>query len=486
MSTHPSASAPTIPMLRPGALREPLLKALGKATDYTANVFVQHTTVLEEVIREAGFDPANLPTGWSRSRRSNGGTGVGLDRNISLAFRYAYRDKKPALTVKGSKAGLWGLTEHGVQLVKGILPRPLPRPKIFHEPLIKVLGILSNHTAHDKVIHDKVIHDVMVEIGVDPANLPLGWRERGSNRQVKALDRVRWAVKSMRVAKVPLIEQLGRGKWALTEAGEIVARKLNGVAPLPPKSGPHQSGPEKPLSASKPQTKATDPNTTGKWLGKHLTPPKGQQVSDLYRMMRAALCKRLPVSANTHQVEDHIQNFMVRMIRRDAFAKILEDGGKVLYSKVVAYCVNSGRTDARDMGTEPVCREMFGARTEKERRERRETVPQFGEEQAVVWDTDGNFVPQDEIDFIDDSSIDFDRVWDQIVNVIHDHKPQAYKRYAGILAMRAQGYSTKEISQKEGVSRNRAASMLAEARRCVRDSYARGHLDGFVSMPLGG
>lgn len=466
MTHSPGASASS--PLRPGQLRDPLLKALGKATNYQANVFVSHTGILDATIREAGHDPDNLPDGWSRKRRSNGGGGAGLDRNISLAFRYAYRDKNPALTVKGPKAGQWGLTDHGIAYVKQMLPRPLPKPRIFHEPIVKVLGHFSDHTAGRPVKHDVVIREVMVEIGVDPDNLPLGWEERGSNRQIKALDRVRWAVKAMRTAKTPLVQQVGRGLWALTEAGEASARDLNGV-PAPVVLKPSS----KPPSGSEGAPRPEGLNVTSEWLAEHLTPAPGQKDSELTRMMRAALCKRLPVSANTQQIDDHIQNFCLRMIRRDAFRKHLEDGGRLPLSKVVAYCVNSGRTDARDMGSEPVCRAFYGARTEKERRERPEKEPQFGDTPGATLDSDGGFVT-DDCTTIDDTALDFDQMWERVEEAVEYAKPQAWERYTGILAMRAQGFSTQQIADAEGVSRNRAASMLADARRCVRASINDG------------
>lgn len=218
------------------------------------------------------------------------------------------------------------------------------------------------------------------------------------------------------------------------------------------------------------------PNETAVWLGTHMTPPRGRQESDLYRMMRAALCKRLPVSANAGLVEDHIQNYMVRAIRRNALHKLIIPGREIPYSKVVAYCVNSGRTDARDMGTEPVCREMLGARTEKERKDM--VGPQ---NRVAALDTDGNVIPE-HAEVIDEARLDFDTIWDQIENVVHDHKPRAYKRYTGILAMRAKGFTTRDIAEAENVSRNRAASMLAEARKCVRAGYVSGDLDGFISI----
>jgi len=258
--------------------------------------------------------------------------------------------------------------------------------------------------------------------------------------------------------------------WQITAKGRArVAPKLSLVPPLPPTPDPEH----------------TEPNETAVWLGEHMAPSRGESESDLYRMMRAALYKRLPLSANTGQVEDHIQNYMVRAIHRNALRKLLATGRKVPYSKVIAYCVNSGRSDARNMGKEPICREMFGARTEKERREMAQHGDDvaFGEPTSSVLDTDGNLVPQeDSLPSTNETGSDFDRVWQQIENVVHDHKPRAWERYAGILAMRARGFTTRDIAAVENVSRNRAASMLAEARRCVRDGLAQGHLEGFVSL----
>ena len=465
---------PVIDIPLPAELRDPLIKVLGHAVGQVSGVFVNFEALLDDVLREAGFDPDDPPAGWNRSARAPDGRLLGVDRNICYAFRYAYRNCTPALTMKGPKAGLWGLTEHGVAVALGLLPRPLPKPRMLRTPLLQVMGMLSKHMAGAPIKQSAVFDAVMTAIGMDPTHLPSRWVEKGSNRQTKALDCVRSAVKSLRTQASPLLTQPARCQWALTPEGEKDARRLNG---LPPRLVV--------VPSPKPPKPMVGPNTTAGWLGDHLTPARGQKESKLYGMMRSALCKRLPVSANAGMVEDHIQNFMLRVIRRDAFARMLNDGRTLPYSKVVAYCVNSGRTDARDMGTEPICREMFGARTEKERRERSNTVPQFGDNKGTSWDTDGNVIPpEDETVAIDDAANDFDVLWRQIENVVHDHKPQAWQRYSGILAMKARGFTTNEIARAEGVSRNRAASMLAEARRCVRESYAAGDLDGFVSMPM--
>jgi len=356
-------------------------------------------------------------------------------------------------------------------------PRALPKPKIFYEPLLKVLGRLSGHTAEMGCPHDKAIRAVMVEIDVDPDNLPLGWEERGSNRQIKAFDRVRWAVKSLKSAKSPLIMQPKRGLWALTDAGVVRALDLNKVLALP--KAPHRA----PVAPQAPR-RSRKPNATALWLDRHMTPQRGEVRSKLHLKMEWTLKKKLPISADSGLIQDHIQEYMLRAIRRDAFAKMLAITETIPYSKIVAYCVNSGRTDARDAGTCPVSREMRGARTAKERREKNEMIESGTEIQFDLpqrtQDTDGNLIGPDALDFISEDAADFEQIWQQVENVIHDHKPQAWERYAGILEMKYRGMTTLEIATAEGVSRNRAASMIAEARRCVRDGYDEGHLQGFI------
>jgi len=269
---------------------------------------------------------------------------------------------------------------------------------------------------------------------------------------------LRHLVSRILVAKGLLRANLRTMKWLLTPKGRAL------VTPTKRRTS---------------RSKTSSGNATSKWLDKHLKPAKGETESELYSKLKSALSWKLPVSASSGMIEDHVQNFLLRAIRRDSFAHLLEDGKDLPYAKVCAYCVNSGRTDARDMSTEPVCRELYGARTEKERKEYR---PYNGVVQGErVLDSDGNFISPENVTVIDETASDFETIWSQIENVVHDHKPNAWERYSGILAMRAYGLNPSEIAQAEGVSRNRAASMLAEARRCVRSSYAAGHLEGYLA-----
>jgi hypothetical protein len=209
--------------------------------------------------------------------------------------------------------------------------------------------------------------------------------------------------------------------------------------------------------------KSVGPNVTARWFNEHLTPERGQAQSMLFNLMMAAIKRHLPGTYRAELVEDSIHTYIVRAIHRDAFAAKLQ-AGKLTYGQVISYCVNSGRTDARNLGTDPVSRELLGARTEQERKTGRFMLDP---EVPITMDTDGNPVlPDTAGDFTTD--LDFERTWDRIEDIFHDLMPQAGDRYLKLLAWRAQGCSLAEIADKESVSRNRAAAMLAEARRCLR------------------
>lgn len=319
--------------------------------------------------------------------------------------------------------------------------RPLPTPGSLYDPVLRVFGRLTQLQAEVGVPLKQIIDSTLVEIGIDPAAMPPLWRHRVGKQNMKGRELVCLAVKGLKERKLRSpVFKAGNALWALTPVGVEQAKTLLDAL-VPPK----------------PQ-----PNLTAKWFDKHLRKP------ELMRLMRQALSKHLPVSARTHQIEDHMQEYFLRAIRRDAFAKVLAEGGDLPYSKVVAYCLNSGRTDARDAGTEPVCRTLFGARTEKERR--MQPVVELTEVPAAkTWDSDGSLVPQDEVVTIEDES--FEQVWHRIEEMVEEKKPQAWERYSSVLLMIYRGGLTvAEVGVQLNVSRNRAATIIAEARRCVRES----------------
>lgn len=357
-----------------------------------------------------------------------------------------------AVTVARQTA-TWRITPKGIALVQPVAV-PMPRPRTFAGDLLRALGKLSGHTLKALPALD-AIRAILEEAGHDPDNLPHGWGDATSNGRPKIHESLRWQARSMST----LVCFPERGHWALTPLGLERAAKLNGVSLMPQAMVP-------PV-----KKKTTGPNVTSKWFTKHLTPAKGEAESELMRMMKGALIKHLPLSARRDLIEDHIQNFMVRVIRRDSFATMIASGEEIPYSKVASYCVNSGRSDARDMGTEPVCREMMGARTDKERHQAAEEDTDLMDGPMIPLDTDGNVALPSELPPVQEENADFETVWNRIVGTVQDHKPGAWERYTNLLRLKALGYTTKEIAKQEGVSRHRAAKMLANARQILRDTF---------------
>lgn len=226
------------------------------------------------------------------------------------------------------------------------------------------------------------------------------------------------------------------------------------------------------------------PNETSVWFDKHLTPPKGKAESDLMRMMKGAITKRLPVSARADLVEDHVHTYIMRAIRRNSYATVLRDGGCLPYSKVVSYCLNSGRTDARDMGTNPVCREMYGARTERERvngvRVTDDSDTPHTLEGRQCFDGDGNLVIPDMTDMTVKTGLDFERVWGRVQEIVNSRLTHG-EQYIQVLVHRANGLNLQEIAETEGITRNRAATMLSTARRCLREDFRSKELSALLS-----
>lgn len=471
MTLHPACVPTSSTAPRPRQLRDPLLRVLGRHTQFKPNVFVPMSSVLDDVIREAGFDPDNLPAQWGRDSKSraNNGEGAGIYRNISFAFRYGYRDYNPALTVRGPKMRDWGLTETGVQAVQALLAHDvLPRPRVFAEPLLRAMAKITHYTL-TPVPRLDAMRATLLEAGYNPDALPKGWDDAASNNQPKIHEALRWVARSMST----LITSPTRGVWALTPLGLERAAQITNTT-------------LRPTALTATPKASTRPNVTSQWFAKHLKPKPGERQSQLMSMMRGSLCRKMTVSADRDLIDDHIQNFMVRIIRTDGLAPTLNAGEEVDYHRVVAYCLNSSRSDIRDMGTEPVCRTLYGAQTDTERARNRTQEPSIqGFEDRLPIDTDGNLYQHDEVDAIVQDTppshlLDFESIWQRVVAVVQAHKPVAWPRYTHIVQMRAEGYSTDEIAADQKVSRHRAAKMLATVRDIVRSSCG-GDVLAFIS-----
>jgi len=346
-------------------------------------------------------------------------------------------------------------------------PLKPPKPSHYHDPILKVLGQHVGFKSGVFVSSNAILPDIIREAGYDPDNLEkegdpaLGWTMEGQSpagfrRQVSIAHRRFYSTKgTVKLPKgQPALTLLStpRGKMALTEEGVKKAKELCGI---------------------KEDSSSSGGNMTSKFLDKRLAETGGLDGT-LYTLMRAAVSSKLPLSASIDRVDDHIQNCLLNLIRRDALRGRILKGVHITNSHLATYAVRTGFTDIRKDGTEPVCREMYGARTERERAKKIVLGPL--DDDRLCWS-----VNEDGTHTVSDIAVDgdeaeakmaFENIWAQIREVVKDKKPQKWERYVTILYRVSEGWSVKEIAAAEDVSRHRAASLVQEARRCVREGRA--------------
>lgn len=361
--------------------------------------------------------------------------------------------------------------------MKDAILRKLPTSLILRQPLYLILGRAVGFQPHVYVDHQPIVTEVIKALGYDPDHLEhygdpaLGWRRKGwenppgfDRRVLRCfLDGFQKRAKDPYTEKGP-----HKGLWGLTEAGVAVARELepkaNTEAPRPPRKRA---------------------NATARFLEQRILETGGLD-GVLWSRLRAAVKNRLPISAVSSQVEDHIQNCFMRLISRDALRGRIEAGEEIPNDKLAYFAVNAGFTDARNAGTDPVCREFYGARTERERKQHILVGP-INDARVIrdIRDTEGldagSWADIEDVGSSmtadsTESMIQFKAIWSRVQRLVRVRKPHTGERYIQILRLKASGHTVKEIAQIQGVSTFRAASLMSEARRVVREARDRNTL----------
>ena len=426
----------------------PLLRVLGSATNLQPNVFVRLTEdLIHKVIRAAGYDPTKLESygdpkqGWRYEGLSKP---PGFKRRVVIAYRIMHLKRKVPLTVKG-KQGHWALTEAGVAEAQRLMV-PAPTSKDFYIPLIRILAHDTGMSSEVMVpTSDKMIKRVIREAGYDPDKLDTygapsqGWKYEGLVNPPGMKRQVVLAYKALHRCAISLTVQGTRGQWGLTDDGVARAKELGCKPPR---------------------------NATAEFLDRRLNRRGGK----VYLQLKRTLASRLRLSAANNKIEDHLHNCIERLIRRDALRSRIEAGTPIEDHHLVAWAIRSGITDIRDEGTNPVTRELHGARTDRERTQ--EITLGDGKDPRVVRSTESGGAM---IDVLDEDScfpspedvldkMQFESVMSQLEDKLDRLHPKAGDRYAGIIAQKMSGATVKEIAENEGVSKFRASTLIANAR----------------------
>ena len=339
----------------------------------------------------------------------------------------------------------------------------LPRPLFFRGPLLQVIARAGGVTTPVKIKH--VATEAIRDTGYDP-----------SDKLLQA--RVRWAIQNMQVDPNNLLRSAGYGLIVLTAKGlaesqfvtsppaaVIVEDPAADEEPTPePIAEPTEELYLAPVQAEPLEITRVTPqrpsqgNETAQWFASHL-----QEGGPLMVKMRNVLRRRLPLSAQYDFIEDHIHNFVLRAISRNSLANLIAEGD-VPYNKVVAYCVNSGMSDIRDSATKPVMREIFMARTARERAV--DHTPGMVTVQPATPLTSRDEGLLDIPDHSTGEEIVRARMWRQIRGAFG--ADPAVEIYCRVLRYKAEGMSNKEIARVEDIPTSKASALFRHARKVLR------------------
>lgn len=308
-------------------------------------------------------------------------------------------------------------------------PLSLP-PTSFRDPVLRAMAAQANNQPDCSLSKVAVLQEALRHMGLE-TEVPKLKRLAGRVLRVMSANSRR------------LVEPASPHLWVMTSDGaRHVAPLLAGLAPAVLRGEARR-----------------DMNLTAQWIRDH--DGKGLRVECAKKIAR-----KCPISTRVGSVDDHVQEFFTRLIRRDALRKKLENREPIPYSLVASYAVRSAFVDFRNDGTEPVCREQNGARTEKEVRTLKSAgeSPQLpgsrrSQSSQVVLATLAD--PSHSAASIEET-IWFNQFWSRFEQVIRARFPAEADLYMRVLQAKFDEDSVPTIADRLGVQERRVRAILRD------------------------
>jgi len=209
--------------------------------------------------------------------------------------------------------------------------------------------------------------------------------------------------------------------------------------------------------------------------------------SKLLSVLRKTVAAKMKVSVITDNIDDHINTCITKLVSRDALKSRLEAGSPILDHHIAQWAVHSAYADIRNDGTNPVAREMSGARTERERT-KRIPISELNDPRIVWAKGKGQNSGTAQIADIEDrggslsasateDTIQFAQMWSQVEQVVRSKVPGHADLYMTALRHRADGMTVSEIAEAENLTVSRAATLVREARHLARKSLGTAEME---------
>jgi len=212
-------------------------------------------------------------------------------------------------------------------------------------------------------------------------------------------------------------------------------------------------------------------NATGIWFDGQMKLGLNERV-----LNKLTLNPKLGLDRQASEIRDRWHDFIAVSIRRDALHSWLVRGDAPTERQLIEWTLRKAISTFRSNGQDALLRHSRGSMTMSERQNgvaHRDSriVSDFIE---VPQGFDDNGAPEATVlvqkaDVERDlHSLALDEGMERLRDAIRRTKPGAPDRYVRVFDRMCEGYSVKEIGDFEGVSRNRAASLMADTRMALR------------------
>jgi hypothetical protein len=223
----------------------------------------------------------------------------------------------------------------------------------------------------------------------------------------------------------------------------------------------------------------TTTNVTSYWISRRVD-------DDYIGRLVATLTQWCPRSAQFGELEDLINGYFANIVRRDGFRKRIAQVRQPAFSDVKQWVYNAALSTWRDEGRDAQTRAFKGARTEKDLRQENDddvaTRSVATDAQAIFLVTDGDGdtgtmassggLPMPLVDVLGGDledemihALTWRRGMERAVAVVRKAKAGAPDRFDRLLREVAEGgANVQDIEEAEGVSRNRAGTLVTSLR----------------------